>query len=75
MIDRILERSKTSGRADDNRESLTKRFVTFRETSMPVVEYYRKLNLCENVDASHDIPVVYEGIKKVLAKRFPHILE
>jgi UMP-CMP kinase len=29
MIARILERSKTSGRNDDNIESLKKRFATF----------------------------------------------
>jgi UMP-CMP kinase len=37
-----MERGKTSGRADDNAESIKKRFRTFEETSMPVVEYYGK---------------------------------
>jgi UMP-CMP kinase len=39
---RLLERGKTSGRADDNLESIKKRFVTFREQSYPVVELYEK---------------------------------
>ncbi len=42
MLERLLERGKTSGRADDNAESIKKRFRTFEETSMPVVEHYRK---------------------------------
>ena len=29
MLDRLLERGKTSGRDDDNRESITKRFSAF----------------------------------------------
>lgn len=41
MISRILERSKTSGRNDDNIESLKKRFVTFASETMPIVELYR----------------------------------
>jgi len=44
MLGRLLERGKTSGRADDNKESITKRFRTFVETSMPVIEYYKKKN-------------------------------
>lgn len=41
MLERLLERGKTSGRDDDNKESIVKRFRTFEETSMPVVDYYR----------------------------------
>lgn len=41
MLERLLERGKTSGREDDNVESITKRFRTFVDTSMPVVEKYR----------------------------------
>ncbi len=42
MQKRLLKRGETSGRADDNEESIKKRFKTFVETSMPVVEYYEK---------------------------------
>ncbi|KIM26047.1 hypothetical protein M408DRAFT_314185 [Serendipita vermifera MAFF 305830] len=42
MLERLLERGKTSGREDDNVESIKKRFKTFVETSMPVVDYYRQ---------------------------------
>jgi UMP-CMP kinase len=41
MLERLLERGKTSGREDDNVESIKKRFRTFEETSMPVVDKYR----------------------------------
>ena len=41
MLARLLERGKTSGREDDNVESIKKRFRTFVETSMPVVDKYR----------------------------------
>jgi UMP-CMP kinase len=57
MLARLMERGKTSGRDDDNVESIKKRFSkfswmykgfqlmsqgTFVETSMPVVDYYRQ---------------------------------
>jgi len=37
MIARIMERSKTSGRKDDNMESLIARLKTFNTESVPIV--------------------------------------
>lgn len=42
MLERLLKRGETSGREDDNIESIKKRFRTFEETSMPVINYYRE---------------------------------
>ena len=43
MKQRLLKRGETSGRADDNEESIRKRFVTYREQTMPVIEHYEKV--------------------------------
>ena len=40
MIERILERAKTSGRDDDNMESLKKRFGVFNNETLPVVAHF-----------------------------------
>jgi UMP-CMP kinase len=40
LVARIMERSKTSGRNDDNEESLRKRLRTFTEVTMPIVNFY-----------------------------------
>ena len=42
----------TFGRADDNIESIKKRFVTFKTESMPVVDYYLHKGLCTKLDGS-----------------------
>ena len=49
MEQRIMKRGETSGRVDDNKEALIKRFQTFKETSFPVIEYYQKLNKVKRV--------------------------
>lgn len=59
MIARIEERSKTSGRSDDNMESLKKRFAVFKNESMPVVDYFDKLGKVRRVDALGSIDEVY----------------
>ena len=42
LMERCLARAKTSGRADDNPETLVKRLRAFNEQSKPVVELYKK---------------------------------
>eukprot|EP00164_Ancoracysta_twista_P004977 GFYU01006769.1.p1 GENE.GFYU01006769.1~~GFYU01006769.1.p1 ORF type:complete len:438 (+),score=151.02 GFYU01006769.1:121-1434(+) len=59
MQERLLERGKTSGRSDDNMESIQKRFVTFKETSMPVIDYFRKKGKVIEVSAKPPPDDVY----------------
>jgi len=44
MTKRLLDRAKTSGRVDDNAETIKKRLVTFHNQTKPVVDYYGKKN-------------------------------
>ncbi|KAK3337274.1 uridylate kinase [Cercophora scortea] len=68
MERRLMERGKTSGRADDNAESIRKRFRTFVETSMPVVEHYEKEGRVIKVDATPTPDDVYKDTKGKLVK-------
>merc|ERR1711899_519409 len=49
-INRCLERGATSGRSDDNEESLKKRFVTFVNSTKPIIEHFQKQNLVHTID-------------------------
>lgn len=69
MLDRLLERGKTSGRADDNIESIKKRFKTFIDTSMPVVDYFDKQNKVVKVICDHPVDVVYNQVLDVLKNK------
>jgi adenylate kinase len=40
MEARLIKRGETSGRADDNAETIRKRFKTFVEQSLPVIDHY-----------------------------------
>ena len=41
MTQRLLKRAETSGRADDNVETIKKRLVTFHQHSEPVIAAYK----------------------------------
>ncbi|KOS19549.1 Uridylate kinase [Escovopsis weberi] len=69
MEARLLERGKTSGRSDDNADSIRKRFRVFVETSMPVVDYYERQGKVIKVDATPGPEAVFARTKKLLADR------
>jgi UMP-CMP kinase len=68
MEKRLLKRGETSGRSDDNIESIKKRFRTFMQQTVPVVQYYEKQNKVIRVDANRTIEDVYADLKKAFAK-------
>merc|ERR1711916_123547 len=41
LLERLMKRAETSGRSDDNIESIRKRFRTYQETTMPVIDFFR----------------------------------
>lgn len=41
LIERLLKRGETSGRTDDNVETIRKRFHTYNEATRPVIAYYQ----------------------------------
>ena len=42
LIERIVERGKTSGRADDTREVVERRLAVYEASTVPLLEYYRE---------------------------------
>lgn len=69
MRERLIDRGKTSGRADDNEESINKRFRTFVETSMPVVQYFEKETKVVKIKAVKKPDEIYEEVKKHMGER------
>jgi UMP-CMP kinase len=68
-LKRCLKRgAEGSGRSDDNAETLQKRFVTYMEKTMPIVEHYRKLGLVKDLDANGNEEEVFDEVKKIFAE-------
>lgn len=63
---RLEERSKTSDRADDNPETMKKRFDTFQEQSKPVIEQYTAQGRCHNISAVDSPDEIFERVCAVL---------
>ncbi|KKK22105.1 uridylate kinase [Aspergillus rambellii] len=69
MEARLLKRGETSGRDDDNADSIRKRFRTFVQTSMPVVEAFAGQDKVVSVSAVGGVDEVYARIRGALEGR------
>lgn len=70
MLKRLLKRGETSGREDDNEESIKKRFHVYKETTMPVIEHYDKLQKVAQIDSGPGVDEVYKKSAEVVRDLF-----
>jgi len=70
MLSRLLERGKTSGREDDNVESIKKRFLTHKEQTMPVIEHYAAVNKLAKVDSTGSVEEVHQAASAYISTLF-----
>jgi len=71
MTSRLIERGMTSGRVDDNAETIRKRFSTFRDESYPIVTLYESGErkdgvVVKRVMADRSVDTVYQDVLEVL---------
>ena len=66
LIKRLLERGKTSGRSDDNEETIKYRLKQYRTKTEPVKDFYKKQGKYYEVDGVGEIEEVNERLLKVI---------
>ena len=62
LIRRMLERAKTSGRSDDNEETIKHRLVEYENKTLPVAAYYNKQGKELKINGLGDIKRISEDI-------------
>ena len=69
LVARILERGKTSGRADDQDETkIRTRYEEYNEKTAPLIEYYKQQNKYYAVDGIGTIAEITERLSNVIDK-------
>jgi adenylate kinase len=69
MKSRLLKRAETSGRADDNEETIVKRLKTFHDVTTPVVGYYGAQNKVCTIHAEGTVDEIFSHVKAYLDKQ------
>lgn len=62
MTSRLLQRGKTSGRNDDEVDVIRKRFLTYRNESMPIIQMYEKNGLLKTISADKSVDDVFKDV-------------
>ena len=65
---RLLERAKTSGRVDDNIETIRKRFKTHIEQSLPIESQLKEMGPIVEVQGNSSVEEVFKNISDKLDK-------
>jgi adenylate kinase len=66
MKARLLERGKSSGRVDDNEDSIKQRLETFHQVTQPVIDYYDKKGKLTKVNSEKAPEEVFQEIEEKL---------
>lgn len=69
MKSRLLKRAETSGRADDNEETIVKRLKTFHDVTTPVVDYYGAQSKVCTIHAEGTVDEIFANVKAYLDKQ------
>lgn len=66
VIKRLLERGKTSGRKDDNYETIKQRLQVFHQVTKPVCTYYLQHHNYFLINGNHSIDLTFSQIDTIL---------
>jgi adenylate kinase family enzyme len=64
LVERLMGRATSSGRSDDNPDSIRLRLKVFHEISYPVVEYFG--DIAYTIDSNRSIEAIWADIKAII---------
>lgn len=64
MLKRILKRAEYSGRSDDNEVAFNKRYQTFLDLTIPMIDFYGNKNQLLRIDGEGSIDEVFTLVEK-----------
>ena len=69
LIERMLNRGKQTGRADDNIDTIKKRLKVYHEQTSPLKEYYNTENVYIPIDGRGEINEIFNTIASGLERK------
>ena len=63
----LIRRLLLRGRKDDNEETIRTRLKIYKQTTKPLIEYFKDLSLLEYIDADRDLKTISSEISQKMA--------
>jgi adenylate kinase len=69
LVNRLLNRGKTSGRSDDSDESvIKKRFAVYTNETSPVADYYKKVRKFKSIQGEGSVDEINAALRQAIDK-------
>lgn len=69
LTERLINRGKSSGRSDDNKDTIQRRLEVYHEETEPLIEYYKKQGKLSRIEGNGNVEEVFANITNVLNKK------
>lgn len=66
LISRLLTRGETSGRSDDNLDTIKKRLEVYEQKTAPVSDFYKNLGKYAGIDGLGTIEEIFDRVSTIL---------
>ena len=63
LVKRLLNR----GREDDNEDTIRTRLKIYKETTLPLIEFYKEKNILEYIEGDRELKIISEDINQKIA--------
>lgn len=70
LIDRLLERGRRDGRADDNPDTIKSRLEVYHKSTQPLQDFYKGKGKYHGIEGSGSIDGIYDKVKSSIK---PHL--
>ena len=67
LVKRLLKRAQIEGRADDNEQTIRTRMQVYKESTAPLIAYYRARGVLREVDGEGSVDEVASRLEQALA--------
>jgi adenylate kinase len=67
LVRRLLKRAQIEGRADDNEETIRTRMQVYKESTAPLIAYYRARGVLREIDGEGSVEAVAKRLEQALA--------
>ena len=65
--DILVKRLLSRGRTDDNEDAIRTRLNIYKETTEPLIDFYKNRNILEKIDGDRELKMISDEIKQKLA--------
>jgi adenylate kinase len=66
LVQRLLKRAQIEGRADDNEQTVRTRMQVYRESTAPLIAYYRARGVLREIDGEGSVEQVAQRLERAL---------